>query len=227
MKLDVDFVSQQQEPGQRPILNDCGPACVSAVTGLPIEKLYQVASLTRGDMMHMSQMLDALTALRVPREHVRPLHLPDARRWLANGNPIIALIGYGRLPRNLRATNYAGNHYVILVGYEPDGSFWVHDPLWPGGVGAYRRWPDTALGEAWANPVRAMPFQGIVIQRPFPVLEATTADVLPLVVDESNRQSAAYLHQLLAAMDIEPGPIHERVAHALARIVVWRAVVAE
>lgn len=227
MKLDVDFVSQQQEPGQRPISNDCGPACLSAVTGLPIEKLYQVASLTRGDMMHMSQVLDALAALRVPREHVRPLHLPDARRWLANGNPIIALIGYGRLPRELRATDYAGNHYVILTGYEPDGAFWVHDPLWPGGVGAYRRWPDTALGEAWANPVRAMPLQGIVIQRPFPVLEATTADVLPLVVDESNRQAAVYLQQLLAAMDIEPGPIDDRVGHALARIVVWRAAVAE
>lgn len=225
MKLDVDFVSQQQEPGQRPILNDCGPACVSAVTGLPIEKIYQAASLKPGDMMHMSQMLDALAALRVPREHVRPLHLPDARRWLANGNPIIALIGYGRLPRELRAADYAGNHYVILTGYEPDGSFWVHDPLWPGGVGAYRRWPDAALGEAWANPARAMPLQGIVIQRPFPVLEATTADVLPLVVDAAGQQATVYLHQLLAAMEIEPGPLAERVDHALARISVWRAAV--
>lgn len=46
MKLNVDFVSQQQEPGQRPILNDCGPACLSAVTGAPFEKagIMQMAS---------------------------------------------------------------------------------------------------------------------------------------------------------------------------------------
>jgi hypothetical protein len=227
MKLDVNFVSQQQEPGERNILNDCGPACLAALTDMPLEKIYQVASLKPGDMMHMQTMLDTLTALRVKREHIRPLHLPDARRWLANGNPIIALIGYGRIPRNLRATDYAGNHYVILVGYEPGGAFWVHDPLWRGGAGAYRRWTDAQLGEAWANPIKAGPLQGIVVQRPFPVLEATTADVLPLVVDESNRQAAVYLQQLLAAMDIEPGPIDDRVGHALARIVVWRAAVAE
>jgi hypothetical protein len=227
MKLDVNFVSQQQEPGERNILNDCGPACLAALTDMPLEKIYQVASLKPGDMMHMQTMLDTLTALRVKREHIRPLHLPDARRWLANGNPIIALINYGRLPRSIRATDYARNHYVTLVGYEPDGAFWVHDPLWRGGAGAYRRWTDAQLGEAWANPINAGPLQGIVVQRPFPVLEATTADVLPLVVDESNRQAAVYLQQLLAAMDIEPGPIDDRVGHALARIVVWRAAVAE
>ena len=223
MKLNVDFVSQQQEPGERQIKNDCGPACLSALTGMPLEKIYQVAGLKPGDMMHMQTMLDTLTALRVKREHIRPLHLPDARRWLANGNPIVALVNYGRLPHDLRATDYAGNHYVILVGYEPDGSFWVHDPLWPGGVGAYRRWPDAALGEAWANPIKAGALQGIVVQRPFPVLEATTADVLPLVVDESNRQATVYLHQLLAAMGIEPGPMAERVDHALAWVTVRRA----
>jgi len=223
MKLNVDFVSQQQEPGERQIKNDCGPACLSALTGMPLEKIYQVAGLKPGDMMHMQTMLDTLTALRVKREHIRPLHLPDARRWLANGNPIVALVNYGRLPHDLRATDYAGNHYVILVGYEPDGSFWVHDPLWPGGVGGARGWPDAGSGEAWVNPIKAGGLQGIVIQRPFPVLEATTADVLPLVVDESNRQATVYLHQLLAAMGIEPGPMAERVDHALAWVTVRRA----
>ena len=139
-------------------------------------------------MMHMTQMLDTLTALRVPREHVRPLHLPDARRWLANGNPVVALINYGRLPRSIRATDYAGNHYVILVGYEPDGAFWVHDPLWPGQEGAYQRWTDAQLGEAWADPIAAMPLQGIVVQRRFRS-RATTADV-PLVVDVAGQQAA-------------------------------------
>ncbi len=223
MKLDVKFVSQQQEPGERNILNDCGPACLSALTGMPLEKIYQVAGLKPGKPMHMQTMLDTLTALRVKREHIRPLHLPDARRWLANGNPIIALINYGRLPHELRATDYAGNHYVILVGYEPGGSFWVHDPLWQGGAGAYRRWTDASLGEAWANPIKAGPLQGIVVQRPFPVLEVDAADVLPLVVDAAEGQARNYLQQLLGAMAIEPGPLAERVDHALARVAVWRA----
>ena len=223
MKLQINFVSQQQQPGQRQIKNDCGAACLSALTGAPVEKIYQAAGLEPGNMMHMTQMLDTLTALRVPREHVRPLHLPDARRWLANGNPVVALINYGRLPRSIRATDYAGNHYVILVGYEPDGAFWVHDPLWPGQEGAYQRWTDAQLGEAWADPIAAMPLQGIVVQRPFLVLEATTADVLPLVVDVAGQQAAVYLHQLLGAMEIAPGPLAERQGHALARIQVWKA----
>jgi hypothetical protein len=33
-----------------------------------------------------------------------------------------------------------------------------------------------------------------------------------------------YLHQLLAAMGIEPGPLDERVGHALAWVTVRRAV---
>ncbi|MCB0043824.1 MAG: C39 family peptidase [Caldilineaceae bacterium] len=223
MKLNVNFVSQQQGPGERQIANDCGPACLSAITGAPIEKIYQVSGLEPGKTMHMQLMLNTLRAFRIPREHIRPLHLPDARRWLANGNPIVALINYGRLPRSIRATDYAGNHFVILVGYEPDGAFWVHDPLWPGQEDAYRRWTDAQLGEAWANPIEAGGLQGIVIQRPFPVLEATTADVLPLVVDVAGQQATVYLHQLLGAMEIEPGPLAERQGHALARIQVWKA----
>lgn len=219
MKLQVDFVSQQENN----ILNDCGPACLAMLTGAPIEKVYQVAGLDPGRMMHMQLLLNTLRAFRIPREHVRPLHLPDARRWLANGNPIVALINYGRLPRPLRATDYAGNHYVVIVGYEPGGAFFVHDPLWPGEAGAFRRWPDVALGEAWANPIDALPFQGIVVQRPFPVLEANTSDVLPFVVDAAGQQATVYLHQLLHAMGIEPGPLEERMGHALAWVTVQKA----
>lgn len=219
MKLEIDFVSQHGNAYR----NDCGPACLSALTGRPLEKIYQAAKLKPGDMMHMSQMLDTLMALRVPREHIRPLHLPDARRWLANGNPIIALINYGRLPRQLRATDYDKNHYVVLVGYEPDGSFLVHDPLWPDQQGAFRRWPDVALGEAWTNPIEALPLQGIVVQRPFPVLEATVADVLPLVADAAEGQALNHLQRLLDAMGIEPGPMAERVDRAMARVVMWQS----
>lgn len=204
-------------------MNDCGPACVAMLTGAPIAKIYQVSGLASGQMMHMQTMLSLLRAFRVPREHVRPLHLPDARRWLANGNPIVALINYGRLPRQLRATDYDKNHYVVLVGYEPSGSFLVHDPLWPDQQGAFRRWPDVALGEAWANPIEALPLQGIVAQRPFPVLEVSASDVRPLVVDAAEARAAALLEQLLVAMGIEPGPLAERVERALARVAAWQS----
>lgn len=103
---------------------------------------------------------------------------------------------------------------------------WVHDPLWQGGAGAYRRWPDTALGEAWANPIKAGPMQGIVVYgaagRPFPVLEADAADMLPLVVDAAEGQARNHLQQLLDAMGIEPGPLAQRVDQALSQIATWQ-----
>lgn len=211
MKLLIDFQTQQGNA----VRNDCGFACVAMAAGVPLAMvLERIPPAPQG--MYILDVMDGLRLLGVANEYVHPLHLPDARRWLANGNPIVALVGYGRLPQQLRATAYSGNHYVVIVGYEPDGGFLVHDPLWPDERGAFRIWPDAVLGEAWANPVNALPLQGVVVKNVFEVAEVAMGDVLPLVRDEAARNAVAYLEQLLGAMDVRPGPLAERVEHALA-----------
>jgi hypothetical protein len=219
MKLQIPFVTQQQNRHR----NDCGAACVAMLCGVTIERVLAVAKQPQDAPMHLSGIMTALAAYRAPREYVEAVTLPAVRRWLANGNPVIALVGYGRLPAAQRAIDYHRNHYVVIVGYLPDGSFLIHDPLWPDERGAYRVWSEAELGDAWGNPVYAKPWQGIAIRRPYTILEATASDVLPLVVEVAEQRAGVYLDKLLNAMDIAPGRLEERVGHALARIVVWRA----
>jgi hypothetical protein len=219
MKLQIPFVTQQGNHHR----NDCGAACVAMLCGVTIDKVLAVVNQQRDAPMHLSGIMTALTAYRAPREHFEAVTPPDVRRWLSNGHPVIALVGYGRLPEEQRATDYHRNHYVIITGYLPDGSFLVHDPLWPDERGAFRAWSEAELSEAWANPVYAKPWQGIAIRRPYTILEATASDVLPLVVEVAEQRAGVYLEKLLEAMDIGPGRLEERVGHALARIAVWRA----
>ena len=215
MKLDINFISQQGNSYR----NDCGPACVAMVTGAPISKVLAAANHPLNKQMHIQDIMRALLGFRLKREFVRPLHLPDARRWLANGNPIVALIGYGRLPAAERARDYDGNHYVLVVGYTADGGFFVHDPLWPDQAGAYRRWEDAVLGEAWANPVEALPLQGVVVQQPFAIAQPEMGELGLAVTTALNHGVAmGYLEQIYQALDVAPGRLDGRQANALTKI---------
>lgn len=77
MKLEIDFVTQQ---GNRH-LNDCGAACVAMVTHSTIDDVLLVANRPKDAPLHLGTIMTVLRAYRLPHEHVRPLHLPDARCW--------------------------------------------------------------------------------------------------------------------------------------------------
>ena len=219
MKLQIDFITQQSNA----IRNDCGAACIAMVAGTSIDKALAAGHTKPGQPMHMTAIVDALTAYRLPHDYVRPLHLPHIRESLARGWPVIALVNYGRLPDGLKATDYDGNHYVVVTGFLRD-AFLVHDPLWPDQRGAWVRWPDVVLGEALANPTDAQPMQGIVVRQEREISQPDMGE-LGLVVSTALAHGtvAVYLEQLYQAMEIAPGPLAERQGHALARVQVWKA----
>lgn len=238
MKLLVDFVSQQGNQYR----NDCGAAAVAMcasnavasnagasnarAAGVTADDVLRVIEQPRDEALHFQEMYQALRAFGLKFEYVRPLHLPDLRRWLANGNPVVALVGYGQLPPEHKAQrDFGGAHFVLVVGYTPD-LFLVHDPLWPDQRGAYREWSVETMGAAllrpgWGN----QPLQGIVVQRQYEIVEPQMAE-LGLAVNAALTSSVAtsYLEKLLQAMGItEAGSIDERVAHALAWVAMRQA----
>lgn len=218
MKLDIAFVTQQNNQHR----NDCGAACVSMLVSKPIEAVLADIKQPKDEELHMEDILTSMRMAHLPHEHARPLHLPLLRQSLVQGWPSIVLVNYGRLPKALKAADYNKNHFVVVTGFTPEG-FLVHDPLWPDAHGAWQAWPDSVLGEAMAMVSRAMPMQGVIVKRPFPVLEVNMGDVTPLVTDAVENTATAYLEQIYVVMGITDGNREQRQGKALATIARWRA----
>jgi hypothetical protein len=217
MKLEIEFVSQQGNAAR----NDCGAACVAMVAEVSVDDVLLAANRPVNEALHMKTLFEVLRGYGLPHVHTRPLALPDLRQALAQGFASIVLVNYGRLPFQLKADrDYKGNHYVLVVGFV-QGAFFVHDPLWPGQAGAYQVWTEAVLGEAMLHPIEAMALQGIVVRKPWPVVDPEMAE-LGLVVSESLRRRSAeiYLEQILGAMGVDGGSLDERVGQALAWVVV-------
>lgn len=218
MKLEIDFVSQQGNATR----NDCGAACVAMCAGVPVDKVLRAIDHPKDKPLAFGDIGRALVAYRLQHEYIRPLHLPDMRRWLTAGHPIIALVGYGELPPSQRAVqSFDGAHFVVVAGFTVDG-FLVHDPLWPDERGAYRLWSLETMGAALARPGWGnMPMQGMVVQRAYEIVQPEMGE-LGLAISAAMRETAArhYLEQILGAMGIaESETLPARVGHALAKIV--------
>lgn len=215
MKLNIDFVTQQGNA----IANDCGAACLSMLTGAPIDKVMAAVAHPPGEMMPLAKIMRALGAYRLHHEHSTTLSPALLRENLARGWPVIALVGYGRLPRELKAdTRYNGNHYVIVTGWYA-GGFYVHDPLWPDDLGAWREWPENALVAALAGAAAYLPNQGVIVRSAREIL-APTMDEFGQVVSENlgGIVLLGYLSDLYRALGIVAGNINARQGLALAEI---------
>ena len=76
------------------------------------------------------------------------------------------------------------------------------------------------LGEAWANPVEALPLQGVVVQQPFSIAQPEMGELGLAVTTALNHGVAmGYLEQIYNLLDVAPGRLEERQGHALAKIV--------
>lgn len=162
--LDVPHVSQLgPEAGYG--VGDCGIACVAMVVGYEtgtapsVDALAQSVGLLAGfDYAHITRHLIPAAA-----QHAVTLYwhagmtLAAVREELDAGRPIIALVDYRSLPRRY-STSYAGNHYVVLTGYEDD-VLTYHDPLAPtgderfmsvpaGGLAFFAAWNGAAVSGA-------------------------------------------------------------------------------
>lgn len=215
MKLDIPFTTQQGNA----IRNDCGPACLSMLTGATIMQVITAVSHPPGRMMHVSDIIDALAAYRLPRQHTTALTAELLRESLAQGFPVIALVNYGALPDDLKATDYDDNHFVIVSGFTVD-AFLVHDPLWPGESGAWVEWPEFATLEALRTVRDARPMQGVIVRQERQIF-ATEAAEFGRVVSESltNQVLLGYLSDIYRTLGIVAGPVSARQGHALAEIV--------
>jgi hypothetical protein len=101
------------------------------------------------------------------------------------GHPYVALIKYGCLSTlGLTESAFQGPHFVVVLGSEAesDENVVVHDPLYRGQGGAYKRYPARDFWRAWTteslvgNPVSwglladyVYPGTGILIPAPWPV----------------------------------------------------------
>jgi hypothetical protein len=218
MKLNIPFTSQQGNA----IKNDCGAACLSMLTGATIAQVLAAVTHPPGRMMRVADILDALTVYHIPRQHTTALTAEVLRESLAQGWPVIALVNYGALPNDLKATDYHGNHFVVVSGFytSDGGGFYVHDPLWPGEAGAWLEWPEFALMAALRSVRGAQPYQGVIVRQERQIF-ATEAAEFGRVISETltNQVLLGYLSDIYRTLGIVAGSVSARQGHALAEIV--------
>lgn len=181
------------------------------LAGVSVDDVLAVINQKKDKPLDFFAMYAGLRAYGLPFEYVRPLHLPHIRQQLAEGKPVIALVGYGNLaPSEKAIVGFNGSHWVVVVGFDGDG-FLVHDPLWPGNEGAYRRWGIATLGAALAQPGGgSMPMQGIVVQKVFDEVGQAIGSVEEL-----------YLWQLYEAMGVTGDSREDMQGRALALVTRW------
>jgi hypothetical protein len=76
--------------------------------------------------------------------------LDDLRAELAQGRPVMLLVRFWDLPDHL-ASSFAGDHYILALGFDPAGDLVYHDPAMRGD-GSYRTIGRSQLLKAWSDP---------------------------------------------------------------------------
>jgi hypothetical protein len=146
--------------------SDCGPASMAMVLAYfgrptPTRELRAIVN----DLQGTWGVYDAGTTIEnlaviAERYNLRPLDLRTGsklRHWtveelkahLDAGHPVVPQLWYRGLPGR-EGRPYDGDHYLVVVGYAPDGVLY-HDPVDRDGPGAYRRMTWSQLDKAWRN----------------------------------------------------------------------------
>lgn len=78
-------------------------------------------------------------------------------------NPVMILVRYRALPGR-ESSYYRYNHFVVVVGVDPDGSIVYHDPAYPDFMtGAYLRMSRQQLVAAWSSVTTGIDYTGMVV----------------------------------------------------------------
>lgn len=133
--LSVPYRSQH-DADARNFRADCGPAVAAMLIEYLTTKVVRIdalaakTELAQGvDGVSLRTLTDLLATYGI-RAWRRQLTLSDIRREVAAGNPVIALIAYGKIPNRLD-TKYTAGHFVIVTDVT-DTAFIVNDPDWWG-----------------------------------------------------------------------------------------------
>lgn len=187
--LQVPYISQVDGPTAGAHRNDCGPACVAMLLqgaghAVTIANVYAaICSLGSDPYINGGQLARAAAFYRLV---LTPTHttIQGLRAAWWQGHPYVALIKYGCLSSlGLTESAFQGPHFVVVLGSEGDADerVVVHDPLYRGQGGAYKRYPARDFWRAWTteslvgNPVswglladHVYPGTGVPIPNPRP-----------------------------------------------------------
>ncbi len=75
--------------------------------------------------------------------------IDDLKKQLDQGHPVVLLVRYWDLPDHANSA-FAGDHYVVALGFDQNGNLVYNDPAFYGN-GADRTISPAALNRAWTN----------------------------------------------------------------------------
>jgi len=160
--LQVPYVSQVDGPTAGGHRNDCGPACVAMLLqgkghAVTIADVYTAIGSMGNAYVNGGQLTRAAAfyGLGLTATHMTIDGLEA--EWEA-GHAFIALIKYGCLSSlGLTESLFQGPHFVVVLGStlggpdEGNKQVVVHDPLYRGQGGAYKRYPARDFWRAWTT----------------------------------------------------------------------------
>jgi hypothetical protein len=73
----------------------------------------------------------------------------NLKQEIAKGHPVLLLVRYWDLPDHVDSA-YAGDHYIVGLGFDSDGNLIYNDPAFKVGSGAYRSLSPDQLSHAWS-----------------------------------------------------------------------------
>jgi hypothetical protein len=209
MKLNISFQSQTGNQFKR----DCGPAVLGCLVNQPVADVLSRTGLQANEEFSFQSFYYGLRYYGLPFVYHNDLSAELLRQALAAGNPVIVLLNYGRLAKDLQATAYNGRHWTLVTGYNLKRRlFYVHDPLRTAEEGP-QEWPEAELIAAMGDVRHGnLPNQGLIIKRTFLQTEETVlrrvSDASQAVAAEMKRVSEEnlvlhnYLTQLYQQLDV-------------------------
>ena len=214
MKLDIPFYSQRHNRD----LNDCGPAVLACLLDRPIDDILKAIEQPKDQPMSFHHFYYALRYFGLAYSYSSNLTPDNIVGLLDQGQAVIMLLTYGRLPAELKATSFDGSHWALAVGHDENHIF-VHDPLRTSDEGGFQPWDKGSLKAALNDTsINQVPRQGLIIRRVWPSLPAgaeesgingrllETAGALAAELQkltERNVLLEGYLYQIYQALDIK------------------------
>lgn len=153
-QLNVPYANQNNPTSANLTPNDCGPACEAMVGAYlgeehTVNEWYQATGAGTG-YITIAQLIKAANVMGFTMEVLYNQSLSTLRTMIDNGVAPIILVNSSYLDHE----QFAGPHFVVVVGYCTDGTFKVHDPNfyindgWVNG-GAFTL--QTRLDTAWST----------------------------------------------------------------------------
>ncbi len=207
--LNVPY-KNQNDPDANLKRTDDGAACVAMILGELGQQVttnaVTAAANQQGDSgLTQPQIVTAAHAFGLEMDWGHDYALDDLKRFIDNGQPLIAMIKYANIPDRVDRS-LTGSHYVVVVGYDDaTGRVFINDPdYYPGTSGGYQKpysyqtwllaWGGFAGGENWN-------FSLIFPKKAATVPVANTGDVWVSMSDGLNlRQQQNATSQVVAVV---------------------------